>query len=96
MSSSGTDDVPTVTVVGAGVMGAGIAQVVASVCSVLLFDVDRLQLETAMRRIEHGRFGLEAAVQRGKLAAPDADATLGRIRPVSDLADACTGADVVI
>jgi 3-hydroxyacyl-CoA dehydrogenase len=93
---SGKDGAPTVTVVGAGVMGAGIAQVVAGVCSVRLFDIDDGQLATALRRIEHGRFGLQVAVQRGKLTAADAAAALGRIRAVSDLADACTGTDVVI
>jgi 3-hydroxybutyryl-CoA dehydrogenase len=93
---NGRDGVPTVTVVGAGVMGAGIAQVVAGVCSVRLFDVDAGQLTAAMRRIEHGRFGLESAVQRGKLAAADAAATLERLRTVSDLADACADTDVVV
>jgi 3-hydroxybutyryl-CoA dehydrogenase len=95
-TTNGTDGAPTVTVVGAGVMGAGIAQVVAGVCDVRLFDIDSGQLAKAMRLIEHGRFGLEAGVRRGKLAAADAAVTLGRIRPVSDLADACTDTDVVI
>jgi 3-hydroxybutyryl-CoA dehydrogenase len=95
-TTNGTDGAPTVTVVGAGVMGAGIAQVVAGVCDVRLFDIDNGQLAKAMRLIEHGRFGLEAGVRRGKLTAADAAVTLGRIRPVSDLADACTDTDVVI
>jgi 3-hydroxybutyryl-CoA dehydrogenase len=95
-TTNGTDGAPTVTVVGAGVMGAGIAQVVAGVCDVRLFDIDSGQLAKAMRLIEHGRFGLEAGVRRGKLTAADAAVTLGRIRPVSDLADACTDTDVVI
>jgi 3-hydroxybutyryl-CoA dehydrogenase len=95
-TTNGTDGVPTVTVVGAGVMGAGIAQVVAGVCDVRLFDINPGQLTTAMRLIEHGRFGLEASVRRGKLAAADAAAALSRIRAVSALADACADTDVVI
>jgi 3-hydroxyacyl-CoA dehydrogenase len=95
-TTTGMDGVPTVTVVGAGVMGAGIAQVVAGVCRVRLFDVDAGQLATAMRRIEHGRFGLSAAAQRGKLTAAEAADALARISVHSDLAEACADTDVVI
>lgn len=92
----GQDGVPTVAVIGAGVMGAGIAQVVAGIGNVRLFDIDEGQLAAAMRRIAHGRFGLAATVQRGRITAADAENTLGRIRTVRDLAEACAGADVVI
>jgi 3-hydroxyacyl-CoA dehydrogenase len=85
-----------VAVIGAGVMGAGIAQVVAGVATVRLYDVAEGQLAAAMDRIEHGRFGLAAGVQRGKATAEEAAATLGRITPVAELAAACAGADVVV
>jgi 3-hydroxyacyl-CoA dehydrogenase len=77
-------------------MGTGIAQVVAGVGRVRLFDVKEAQLEAAMRLIEHGRFGLRAAVERGKLTDADAAAQLARISTSSDLAAACADADVVV
>jgi len=71
-------------VIGAGQMGAGIAQVSAQAgYDVLLRDVD-------LARAEAGKAGiakrLARAVEGGKVAADEADAALGRIVPTGDLA----------
>jgi len=80
-------------VIGAGQMGAGIAQVSAQAgYDVLLRDVD-------LGRAEAGKAGiakrLARAVDGGKLAADEAEAALGRIVPTADLAP-FAAADLVI
>ena len=74
----------TVGVIGAGQMGAGIAQTIAQHgMKVLLSDVD-------LAAAERGRAGIDKAlgrlVGRGKLEIADAEATLARIQPVAELA----------
>jgi 3-hydroxybutyryl-CoA dehydrogenase len=83
----------TVGVIGAGQMGAGIAQVSAQAgYRTLLSDIS---LELA----EKGKAGigkqLARAVEKGKLAQADADAALTRIEPVADHA-AFAPCDLVI
>ena len=83
-------------VIGAGVMGGGIAQCVAAagyptVCT----DVAPKALDAARRDAEQGRFGLAGAVQRGKLSAADADAARGRITWTGDFA-AAAACDLVV
>ncbi|MBO9581512.1 MAG: 3-hydroxybutyryl-CoA dehydrogenase [Sphingobium sp.] len=73
-----------VGVIGAGQMGAGIAQVSAQAgFEVLLRDVD-------VARAEAGKAGiakrLKSAVEKGKLDAADADAALARITPIGEVA----------
>jgi len=86
-----TTFLPVVGVVGAGIMGTQIAQVIAAAgCEVRLFDATPAQLPIAMDIIENGRFGLRRAVDRGKLTPDEVRATLARIRPVTTLAE-CVG-----
>jgi 3-hydroxybutyryl-CoA dehydrogenase len=78
-----------VGVLGAGVMGSGIAQVCAiagyeAVC----FDVSADALQAARDHVTTGRFGLDGAVARGKLARDAADAALERITFTSSFEDA--------
>ncbi|MCT2557627.1 3-hydroxyacyl-CoA dehydrogenase NAD-binding domain-containing protein [Tsuneonella sp. YG55] len=74
----------TIGVVGAGQMGAGIAQTLAqNHYRVLLSDIDLAAAEKGKATIEKG---LARLVAKDKLAAADAEATLGRIEPVADLA----------
>jgi 3-hydroxybutyryl-CoA dehydrogenase len=73
-----------VAVIGAGQMGAGIAQVSAQAgYHVFLSDV-------SVDLAEKGKAGigkqLARAVEKGKLDAAEADAVLGRIQPVGDYA----------
>jgi 3-hydroxybutyryl-CoA dehydrogenase len=90
-------DHKTVAVIGAGVMGAQIAQVFAVAgYDVRLHDVRAEALPAALERIEHHRFGLRRGVERGKLTGTEADAALARIVTTTDLAAACAGVDMAI
>ncbi len=74
-----------VGIVGSGIMGAGIAEVAAKAG----FDVTvrSRSLESAEScRAKIGK-SLGRQVEKGKLAAADAEAILGRIRAVTDLAE---------
>ena len=83
-------------VLGAGVMGSGIAQVMAIAGhEVVCYDVAEEALEKGRGIVDTGRFGVKGAVERGKLTADEADAALGRITFTSDFA-AAAGTDVVI
>ena len=89
-------DVVRIGVIGAGVMGGGIAQCTAAagyatVCS----DVAAPALDAARREAEAGRFGLAGAVARGKLTAADADAARGRITWTGEF-EAAAACDLVI
>jgi 3-hydroxybutyryl-CoA dehydrogenase len=74
-----------VGVVGSGIMGAGIAEVAArSGCDVVVREVTAELADAGRARIAAS---LERGVTRGKLAAADRDATLGRIRTTTSLDD---------
>jgi 3-hydroxybutyryl-CoA dehydrogenase len=74
-----------VGVVGSGIMGAGIAEVAArSGCDVVVREVTAELAEAGRARIAAS---LDRAVTRGRLAAADRDATLGRIRTTTSLDD---------
>lgn len=82
-----------VGIIGAGIMGAGIAQVAAAAGhAVTLADI-------ALDRAEQGKAGIGRALARlvakGSLAPDAADALLARITPVGD-AEALAEADLVI
>jgi 3-hydroxybutyryl-CoA dehydrogenase len=79
-------DVKTLVVVGAGQMGAGIAQVAAqSGLSVVLLDVNPDLVHKGLAGI---RAQLDRAVSKGKLKAEDAHATLARLQGASAAQDA--------
>src|SRR5436309_9738935 len=89
---AGAADGP-VGVIGAGTMGAGIAQVCAAAGrAVILYDVQPEFLERGLGTI---RKGLQGRVDKGKLRAAELEATLGRIAPTTDRA-ALAPARVVI
>ncbi|MBO9575838.1 MAG: 3-hydroxybutyryl-CoA dehydrogenase [Sphingobium sp.] len=74
----------TVGVIGAGQMGAGIAQVTAQAgFDVLLRDIDIAVAEKGKAGIAKR---LQRAVEGGKLATSDADAALARITPIAEAA----------
>ena len=80
-------------VIGAGLMGSGIAQVAAQArYDVTLRDVGEEALDRARTAIatSYGRF-----VDKGRLDRADADAALGRITMTTDL-DAIGEADIVV
>jgi 3-hydroxybutyryl-CoA dehydrogenase len=82
-----------VAVLGGGTMGNGIAQVFAQHGhSVTLRDLDRGILDRALANIDKS---LAKLVEKAKIAPADRDATLGRIRTVTEL-EAASDADLVV
>ncbi len=74
-----------VAVVGAGTMGNGIAQTFASAGALVrLVDIDEVALGRGMGAIEKS---IDRFVQKSKLSAADARATLERISPSTNLED---------
>ena len=73
-------DVKRIGVLGAGVMGSGIAQVTATAgYDTVCFDVDDGALEAGREHVTTGRYGLERGVERGKVTREHADAALARL-----------------
>jgi 3-hydroxyacyl-CoA dehydrogenase len=86
----------SVSVIGAGVMGSGIAQVLAVAgLHTRSYDISKDALAKARESVASGRFGLAGAVERGKLSRADADAALARIE-FTDSFERAARADVVI
>ncbi|HTZ71196.1 MAG TPA: 3-hydroxyacyl-CoA dehydrogenase NAD-binding domain-containing protein [Acetobacteraceae bacterium] len=86
-------DAKKVAVLGAGMMGAGIAYVQAAAgIETVLLDTT---LEAAEKGREYSRKLVEKSVKRGKLTQDKADALLARIKPSTDYAD-IAGADLVV
>ena len=84
-------------VLGAGVMGSGIAQVMAIAGhQVVCYDLADEALAKGKEIVETGRFGVRSAVERGKLTAEEADAALTRLTFTNDFDEAASTADVVI
>ncbi len=81
-------------VLGAGTMGHGIAHVLAAAgIQVALFDVAEAAVQAGLGKV---RGNLDKGVEKGKLSAAERDATLARLRGVTDLAAGVADADVVI
>jgi len=74
-----------VGVLGCGLMGSGIAQVAAqSGYDTIVREVDQAFIDKGLARIKGL---LDKSVEKGKLAAADAQATLGRLRGTTKLED---------
>ena len=79
----------TVGVIGAGVMGSGIAQTLAQAgYSAVCCDISEEVIEKARESVVKGRYGLDRAVERGKLDRDAADAALARMRFTTSLEQA--------
>lgn len=90
----GIDDVRSICVIGAGTMGAQIAQQSALFgYAVSLLDLDEAQLQ---RAIHSNRGHLQRRVDRGKLSAADMEAALNLVHPLTDISEAAEAADFVI
>jgi len=86
-------DIETVGVVGAGTMGAGIAQVAATAgYDVVMRDIESELVERGFDRIEDS---LDRLVDRGDVDADEREAALDRITGTTDLAD-LSSADLVV
>lgn len=83
-----------VTVIGAGTMGHGIAQVAAAAgCQVLLYDASADAVEAALQRV---RANLDKGVARGKVTPEAREHTLAGLNAASDLDASVKAADLVI
>ena len=87
-------NVRTVTILGAGTMGHGIAHAAAAAgFETRLYDVADAALAAARTQISRV---LEKSVELGKAVSADVDATLGRLTTTVDIAGALDGTDFVI
>ncbi len=85
--------IKTVGVVGAGLMGSGIAQVVAQAgYSVVVREVEQRFLDKGMKSVE-GQ--LQRAVEKGRVTTQEKENLLGRIRWTLNLEE-LKGADLII
>ena len=86
-------EIKKVGVLGAGLMGHGIAQVVAQAgYDVVLREADQGALDKGVGKIEKQ---LARAVEKGRAEQADADAVRARIQPTLDYAD-LAGCDLVV
>lgn len=88
-------EVKKVAVLGAGLMGHGIAQVAAQAAKydVSLRDVKQEFLDNGMNMIKKS---LQSFLKRGKISEKEVEETLKRIHPTLDIKEAVTDADLVI
>jgi len=88
-------EVRKVAVLGAGLMGHGIAQVAAQVAKyeVSLRDVSQKFLDKAMRMMQGS---LQKFVGKEKISVEEMKETLGRIHPTTDLEEAVADADFIV
>jgi 3-hydroxybutyryl-CoA dehydrogenase len=87
-------EIQTIAVIGAGIMGRGIAQVAAlGGYRTVLEDI----LPTALRKAETEiRTTLDKAIDRGKISASNASAAFERLQYAASVEDAARHADLVI
>lgn len=87
-------EIKNVCVLGAGLMGNGIAQVCAQAgFQVAMRDIEQKFIDNGINNI---RKNLSRDVEKGKKSQEEMDAVLARIRPTLDLKEAAAGADVVV
>lgn len=87
-------DIKKVCVLGAGLMGNGIAQVCAQAgYQVTLRDIEQKFVDGGMATIKKN---LERSVKKGKMDQSEMDAILSRIKPTLDLKEAGDNADIVV
>ena len=89
-------DVFRIGVLGAGVMGGGIAQVCAiGGYEVVCYDIDAAALAAGREHATTGRYGIENAVERGKLTREEADAATARLS-FTESFDEAASTDLVV
>ncbi len=87
-------EIKKVCVLGAGLMGNGIAQVCAQAgYEVTMRDIEQRFIDGGMNTIKKN---LSRDTEKGKITKEQMDAILGRIKPTVDIKEAATGADVVV
>ena len=87
-------EIRNICVLGAGLMGNGIAQVCAEAgFQVKMRDIEQRLIDNGMNAISKN---LSRDVQKGRKTQAQMDEILGRIRPTLDLKEAASDADVVV
>ncbi len=87
-------DIQNICVLGAGLMGSGIAQVCAQAgFQVTLRDIEQKFIDGGMNTI---RKNLSREVEKGKRTQENVDSILSRIKPTLDLKEAAGRADIVV
>ncbi len=87
-------EIKKVCVLGAGLMGNGIAQICAQAgYEVTLRDIEQRFIDGGMNTIKKN---FARDVEKGKMTQAHMDAVLGRIQPTLDLRQAAAGADIVV
>jgi len=88
------EDIKKIAVIGAGTMGAGIAQTCAAAgFQVAMRDIDQKFVDGGFRRI---RDPLMKRVEKGKMVQAEVDAIVSKVHGTVDLTEALSGAQVVI
>lgn len=91
------EDIKVVGVIGAGIMGRGIAQTCAQAgYTVYLMDIEESLLEKALKQIAEGPFGLATLVEKGKLNAERVIEIMKKIKTTTDYNEFCKEIDFVI
>jgi len=87
-------EIKKICVLGAGLMGNGIAQVCAQAgYEVALRDIEQRFVDGGMNTIKKN---LSRDVEKGKITQEQMNALLGRIKPTLSLKEAATGADIIV
>ena len=87
-------EIKKICVLGAGLMGNGIAQVCAQAgFQVAMRDIEQRFIEGGMNNI---RKNIGRDVEKGRKTQEDADTILARIKPTLDLKEAASDADAVV
>lgn len=87
-------EIKKICVLGAGLMGSGIAQVCAQAgYEVALRDIEQRFIDGGMNTIKKN---IGRDVEKGKKTQDEADAILGRMKPTLDLKEAASDADIVV
>ena len=87
--------VSKIAVLGAGLMGHGISQVASQVggYEVSMLDVSQTLVDRGMKM---ARDSVAKFVEKGKITRDEGEATMARIHPTTDLAEAVDGSQLVI
>ncbi len=87
----------TAAVIGGGVMGSGIAQVLARAeYDVTVREINEELAEEAREQLVSGNYGLDDALEGGYLSEAEYEETLDRVSFTTDLEEAVDGADFIM
>ena len=87
-------EIKRICVLGAGLMGSGIAQVAAEAgYEVTMRDIEDRFVQNGLNII---RKNYERAMSKGKMTKEQADGTLSKVKGVVDLAAAVKGSDIIV